>query len=87
MHTMPSRDESVPSGSGAPPEDGYAVAMVATAEELPLDYSVHIRVNRSVWDKWGKQLGRGPIGQRWGRSQALHEFMLRQVAENEAKRA
>ncbi len=65
--------------------DSYPVAMVATSDELPLDYSAHIRVNRKVWEEWGTLLDRGPIGKRWGRSNALHRFMVEQVEQLRAE--
>lgn len=50
-------------------------------EDLPLDFSAHIRVNRRVWEEWGKMFDHGPIGKRWGRSAALHRFMVDQITK------
>ncbi len=80
-----SQDRKTPD-PGAPEAARYAVAM---AEELPLDYSVHIRVNRRVWEQFGTVVEGVPdeararaAGQRWGRSRAIHEFMLQQIEES-----
>lgn len=68
---------------GAPEAGGYAVAM---AEDLPLDYSVHIRVNRRVWEQFEAVVQGVPdeararaAGQRWGRSHALHQYMVAEI--------
>lgn len=80
-----SQDRKTPA-PGAPETGSYAVAM---AEDLPLDYSVHIRVNRHVWEQFEAVVQGVPdeararaAGQRWGRSRAIHEFMLQQIEDS-----